>query len=291
MAHLMTDDELDRRLRSSAPAIDSEPDLELLERVTATPRAPLRRRRSRALVPVAAIAAAAVLAFVILSGSRPEEASAISQALRWFDPPAGTILHSRTVDTSGGVREVWQDVNDPSHTRMIEADGRESAPGAFYDPSTNTIYLDDPSGRPSGNKPVDGKKAEELQRRGSSVKLDPLTQSGDPIVIKIRTLLADGRAVVRGREAHDGVDAWAITLGPDADRQPWTLWVRADDGKPIALEDPGDPARGRDSMNVRWTDYEVLDKTDEPLTIREAHPDAHVVRDVNAFDLKTGRQG
>jgi hypothetical protein len=75
----------------------------------------------------------------------------------------------------------------------------------------------------------------------------------------------------------NGVDAWKITLTDAADREPWVLWVRAEDGKPLAIDDPGNPARAKAPEHSHWTTYDVLD--DAPISLREAHPDAKVVND------------
>jgi hypothetical protein len=112
--------------------------------------------------------------------------------------------------------------------------------------------------------------------------------SGDPFVAKVRVLIDEGRAAVRGREVHDGVDAWAITLTA-TDRAPWTVWVRADTGKPLAFTDPGDPTRNKAPETGRWETYEKLDRADVPLTVAAAHPGAHVVTDGAQFDARLER--
>lgn len=90
--------------------------------------------------------------------------------------------------------------------------------------------------------------------------------------------------LVPGRERHNGVDAWAISLRPDAGRPAWTLWVSAADGKPLELQDPGRDAYEPPHV-VRWPTYELLRgedadaDADQLLTLRGAHPTARVVRD------------
>ena len=179
----------------------------------------------------------------------------------------------------------------------------EQAPDAIYDPATNTIYEETGALKPPGSKgesspPSDAKKAAKLAAEGKLAKGEKTAPaapnrgakskaaeaiSGDPIIAKIRMLLADDRATVAGREVHNGVDAWAIKLKPDAGRPTWTLWVRADNGTPLAIDDPGDPGRDKPGESRTWSDYEVLDSTDVPLTLAAAHPDASVVRDANQF--------
>jgi hypothetical protein len=101
---------------------------------------------------------------------------------------------------------------------------------------------------------------------------------GDPIVEKVRFLLADGDMSVTGREVHDGISSWAISLKPDAGRPVWTLWVSASDGRPLELRDPGRDASEQPQV-IRWPTYEVLHGADRPglLTLTGAHPSARVV--------------
>ena len=104
--------------------------------------------------------------------------------------------------------------------------------------------------------------------------------AGDPIVAKVRILLQQGRAVVAGRAIHNGTDAWAISLRPDAGRPVWTLWVSAADGKPLELRDPGRDGSEQPQV-VRWATYQVLPNSDASrlLTLQGAHPSARVVHD------------
>ena len=287
MAHLVND-ELDRRVRAALPPIDAaEPDLALLARVTASPRADTRRRRRAA--PALALAAAALATFLLLAVRGPEPATAIEQALRWFDPPAGTVLHTRTASTLGE-RETWVSADDPSHMRVVERrDGVTVAFGVreVYDSDRDTIYMAGGDGKAVAGvakpaKPDDEPHVTKGDAAAAGKATLRLVAGGDPVVSKVRSLLAEGDAVVRGREQHDGKDAWAITLRPGADRPPWTLWVSAEDGRPLALHDPGDPARGKPAEDARWTAYEVLGP-DALHSVRETHPDARVVRDDAAY--------
>ena len=86
--------------------------------------------------------------------------------------------------------------------------------------------------------------------------------------------------VVTGRERHNGVEAWAISLRRDAGRPVWSLWVSAADGKPLELRDPGRDANEPPQV-IRWPTYEVLRGADAKrlLTLRGAHPSAAVVHD------------
>jgi hypothetical protein len=115
--------------------------------------------------------------------------------------------------------------------------------------------------------------------------------SGDPTVAKVRTLLASGRAAVRGLEVHAGVEAWAISLTPGTDGPSWTLWVAVADGRPLALHDPGDPATGDVAEDDRWTAYDVQPAAGAAalLTVAAAHPGARVVRDSARYDAASQR--
>jgi hypothetical protein len=161
-------DDLDRRLRAARPAggDDAWVDEALLARLRSEPIAPRRTlpRRAAALPVAAAGVTVLATATVMLAGAPgggggPETASAITQALRWFDPPAGTVLHARSVSTSDegtAVRELWQSADDPGRERFAYRDARtayELGPEGFYDPGTDTIYKGGyaPAGR--GHKP------------------------------------------------------------------------------------------------------------------------------------------
>jgi hypothetical protein len=290
--------DVDDRIRAARPPLaGAEPDPQLLAQVMAQPVA--RRRRRPVAIPAVAVVTLAVAAFVVLGGNRPDTASALDQAMRWFNPPAGTVLHSVMVDDTGNTHEFWQDVDDFERSRVIEPGGYETGAGAIYDPAANTIYTDTGTRTPGkGPDPkADAVKRAKLAREGAPVRAreaeaEPagagrvkpreIVPTGDPLITKVRVLIADGRAAVRGREVHNGTDAWKITLTDTADREPWVLWVRADDGKPLAIDDPGNPARDKAPEHSRWTTYEVLG--DAPITLREAHPDAKVVNDPAQYE-------
>ncbi|WP_445149604.1 hypothetical protein [Baekduia sp. Peel2402] len=326
MEHDVTND-LDRRLRAARPAVGDAPvDEALLARLRSQPIARRRTVPRRAAVPVAAAGATVlVTATVMLAGAPgggggPETASAITQALRWFDPPKGSTLHVRSVATSGStttVRELWQSADNPRDERFAYRDDRtayEVEHGAFYDPATNTIYKGDYAPEPMQRKTArDGKSPqgklpadENIDKTPDKRKLKALggtvprsapapanpagdakakattgdkLPAGDPMVIKIRMLLQQGRATVGARETHDGVDAFPITLEQGLGRPQWTLWIAAADGHPLELLDPG---RGGDDdrpERVRWTNYDLGGSV---TTLAQAHPDARVVDDAPA---------
>jgi hypothetical protein len=289
MAPLMNpSDELDQRLRAARPdSLDVEDgafDATLLARVRAQP---IERRRAiprRVGIPVAAGATAAVAATAVAligspGGGGPSSAQAVTQALRWFDPPPGTVLHVRSVETrSKGAtitRELWEDSDHPADTRMkVEgATTYEQGADSFYDPSTDTIYERQP-------EPA-GPESEAVLEQGGV---------GDPAVQKTRVLLARGNMTVTGREMHDGVDAWRIALKADFGRPVWMLWIAAADGRPLELYDPGrDASEG--TQVIRWPTYEVLSGSDSThvLSLTAAHPNARVVDDPAAVDAARER--
>jgi hypothetical protein len=314
-------DDLDRRLRAARPVRgdDARVDEALLARLRSEPIAPRRTlpRRAAALPVAAAGVTVLATATVMLAGTPgggggPETASAITQALRWFDPPAGTVLHARSVETSAdgtAVRELWQSADDPARERFAYRDDStayELGPEGFYDPGNDTIYegtyappgphkqpgedpaagakkraqdakVARPDAAPGEGKGAGARPAKDGAAAGTKedAELGALP-AGDPIVVKVRMLLQDGRARVRAREVHDGTDAWAIALDEGLGRPAWTLWVAADDGRPLELLDPGrdgeDPAH-----RVRWTAYDRDGA--RPTTLAEAHPGARVVDD------------
>jgi hypothetical protein len=307
MGHLVSDD-LDRRLRATAPAVDAQAyDAALLERVRALPVQPRSRRRRAA--PLVALAAAAVAAIVLLAGGPgggPATASAIEQALRWFDPPHGTVLHIRMTEVARDgtrlEREVWQSADDPARERDLVRRGdtvyETAGKGeAIYDPATDTIY-ESAGGQGQavpGLKPVEGMsaadkaKSAKLAKDGKVPGPDAKGQGvpaeepvGGPIVSKVRSLLAGGRAVVRGRVTHDGQAAWAIGLKPGLARPGWTLWIAAADGRPLGLHDPG-------GLDATWSVYEVQPGGDARLTLTAAHPGARLVHDLDQYSAALQR--
>ena len=270
----MGNDVIEHRLRASRPdTADVDPDAFDAELLAQIQRLPLERRRTaghRAVIPLATagvtLAAAAAVMFAGGPGDLggPSSAVAIEQALRWFDPPAGTVLHIRSVETQDGrttTHESWQDADSPTATREV-VDGPipyETADDGLYDPTTNTIYLD----------------------TDTASEDDPIEAiSGDGVVKKVRYGLEEQFLTVTGRERHNGQDAWEISLKPDTGRPVWKVWVSAEDGKPLELQDPGRDANEAPST-IRWEAYDVLDDADAaPLvTVQGAHPTAKVVRD------------
>jgi hypothetical protein len=274
----------------------------------------------RVAVPVAAAGATFAAAGVVMfaggpSGTGgPSSAEAITQqTLRWLDPAAGTVLHVRSAETVGGsttTRDFWQSADHPQLQRTaVDVPGPgdyELSGDVLYDVAANTIY-DVPPARPApdaggGAKPQDVTKAQDAKRADAlQAKADgPVKRAapagpapaskppgddkmlvGDPVVGKVRMLLQDGAMSVEGREVHDGIDTWKVTLTETKGRQPWTLWVDAANGKPVELFDPGRQA-GDAAQTIRWSAYDVLPSDDASraaLSIATAHPGATVSHD------------
>jgi hypothetical protein len=235
-------------------------------------------------VPVAAGVTLTAAAVVALGGGLgdaggPTPAFAVTQTLRWLDPPPGTILHVRSVETQGTqttTREFWQSADHPGseRERTEGAHTFETSGDGLYDPATDTIY--DAPATPPGGAAAKAKTATAATGKPGVDARPP----GDPIVAKVRTLLQEGRMAVTGREVHDGTEAWAVSLKPGVGRPVWTLWVSAADGKPLELRDPGRDASEQPDV-IRWPTYEALPNSDADrlLTLTGAHPSAHVVHD------------
>jgi hypothetical protein len=275
MGNAMIDDRLRAVRPKAADVADDAFDAELLAHVQ---RLPLQRRRAsarRVAIPVATagvtLATAAVLMFAGGPGDvgGPSSAAAIEQALHWFSPPSGTVLHVRSVETQGDhttIRESWQSADDPASDREV-LDGPiryETSADGLYDPSTNTIY----------------------QGGGDGPKDDSIARIvGDPVVKKVRYGLEHGDMTVTGRARHNGQDAWEISLNADAGRPVWKVWVSAADGKPLELQDPGRDANEEPS-SIRWESYEVLGNATagQLVTLQGAHPTAKIISDHSQVD-------
>jgi hypothetical protein len=293
MAHDVTDD-LDRRLEAARPQAgyvdDTAFDADLLARVRSQPIQP-RRAGPRVAAPIAVGVTITAAAGVMLVGGPgdvggPSSAEAIAQTLRWLTPSRGTVLHVRSVETRDGytvTREFWQSADHPESERLRidRPQDYEVAGKRFYDPVTDTIYDDAPGSpkpdEPGGKKPAAKNELEQAVMDSAPVAgPDGEAITGDPIVFKVRTLLRAGHMSVNGREDHSGTSAWRISLKPGTGRKVWTLWVSANDGKPLELRDPGDG-----QQVIRWPVYELLrgSRASDTLSLTAAHPSARVVTD------------
>jgi hypothetical protein len=184
-------------------------------------------------------------------------------------------------------REMWQSADHPDSERQAVEGTHdfETSGNALYDPATDTIY-DPPAAPPPTAADVAkaehaGKTVKSADAAGRSKPGNGSLPAGDPVVDKVRMLLQEDRMEVRGREVHNGVDVWAISLKADVGRPVWTLWISAADGKPLELRDPGRDSSEQPQV-IRWPTYEVLPGGSDAsrlLTLAGAHPSAHVVRD------------
>ena len=167
------------------------------------------------------------------------------------DPPPGTILHVRSVETQG------------AQTTTREAGSRRtSPPPSARAPRAHTLRdLGRRALRPGDRQHRTTRQAAGRGRRkkgqGGGPKVatagtprtgkpgDEAMPAGDPVVDKVRILLEEGRMTVSGREIHNGTDTWAISLKPDVGRPVWTLWVSAADGKPSSCGSRRDASESR----------------------------------------------
>jgi hypothetical protein len=154
--HHDLNDDLLRRLRAARPAsahVDEQAfDGTLLARVRQGPIAARRTVPRAVAMPVAAGVIVVATAAVVLGGipgnvAGPPSAAAITQeTLQWLTPPAGTVLHVRSVETGNGsttTREFWQSADDANAERERVEGAQstyETSGDAIYDPATNTIY-------------------------------------------------------------------------------------------------------------------------------------------------------
>jgi hypothetical protein len=161
--------DLDQRLRAARPAaarVDENAfGADLLSRLRDQPIAHRRRVPRAVSVPVAAGVTLTATAVVMLGGGPgqvggPSSAAAITQALHWLSPPAGMILHVRSVETQGGritTREFWQSADDPKAARLRVGgtESYETAGENRYDPASDTIHLGGAAeaiGKPGGGR-------------------------------------------------------------------------------------------------------------------------------------------
>jgi hypothetical protein len=315
------DDVIERRLRAAKPPLTAEADpnrlyADVLRRVA---RPPAPRRRRRLALPATVLAVAAVAALVALAGpsglgSPAGARAAIARSLHWFDPPAGTVLHIRSDMTSRRpgaaattlTQESWQSVDHPERARRAEQGVETDATGALYDPATDTIYAYvAPStatvrrrltaaiaakiraARAAGADPAiirQLRRDRDRELRRIAAGAEPPTSPGenpigDALVAQMRRLLQAGDARVGEETTHDGVPAFPITFSPGGAR--WTMWTRAEDGRPLELRIDGGGVDGLET--VRWPAYEVLPDGRAALTIADAHPGARLIRDAGAY--------
>jgi hypothetical protein len=302
--------------------------LELLARVRihelpiSSPRSVPRRGR------VAVAVALAILLVVVLgvpgSGDGPQNASArpIVLALRWFAPAPGTVLHIRSTlvthansGPSSTTEETWQSVDHPDRRRIsLDQNGIrvESGPDGLYDPARNTIYDAGSADMTQGANAAgavdqqlalmraQGVSDADIAAAGAKLRQAAADRrlsfggpelAGDDTVTRIRKTLEKNGARLAGREMHDGVDAYAISLVPDtAESVRWTLWLAASNGRPLELRVDDGPGRPPVETTT-WPTYELLSghTAADLVTLSGAHPDARVVHDAGELAAAAAR--
>ena len=338
MEHHDLNDDLLRRLRGARPAsahVDEQAfDGMLLARVRQGPIAARRTVPRAVAMPVAAGVIVVATAAVVLGGipgnvAGPPSAAAITQeTLQWLTPPAGTVLHVRSVETSNGsttTREFWQSADDPNAERERVEGAQatyETSGDALYDPATNTIYDAPRPPRAGGEvasadpKPdpgtgdasaaraakaeqakaplaADAVKAEQLAgdpgRSGGSKPLDPMPV-GDPIV---------GRSAPCSRTAGWTSPAISSTTASTPGRSRSSRSTAISPGPAGRCGCPS-PTASRSSLidpseaggqDVRWPVYETLtgDAAGTLTSLEGAHPSATVVHDAAQLDAAGAR--
>jgi hypothetical protein len=225
-------------------------------------RPPQRRRRLTmrlALDCAAVTAAAAAIALVVLVGTTTSggpavaDAAIIHHALTAVTPPANEILHEEVVGVQNGVRltaEWWQETSAPYASRGMK--GAAGHQGEFgdngttsfeYDPSTNTVYEQPDTSRPTF--------------------IDPISQ--------VRQELADGQAQPVGTVVIGGASLYKIDL-------PHGLvgYFGVNDYRPRYLDDP---QRDGSIVRLRVIAYEYLPMTPSNralLSVTAQHPGARI---------------
>jgi hypothetical protein len=233
------------------------------------PKRPRRRLPTRLAVGIAAATAAAAITLVALIGSTGSpgptaaDAAIIHHALGAITPPANAILHVKVVGVQNGVTvggETWQQTGPPYANRAIKGPiGHEGEAGddgttSFnYDPSTNTIYEQPDSSRPTFADPVSA----------------------------VRQELASGDARYRGTVTIDGIALYRIDL-------PQGLVGYFEEGnyQPRYLDDP---QRDGSVVRLRVVAYEYLPMTAanrELLSVTAQHPSAPIAAGSGAASSK-----
>jgi hypothetical protein len=231
---------------------------------------PLRRRlQVRFAIGAGALAAAAAAIAVVLVGTTgsggPATAAAaiIHRALQAATPPANEILHTEVVGVQNGIpvsAEAWQETSAPYAGRGVK--GAEGHQGEFgddgrisfeYDPTTNTIYEQPDSSRPTFTDPV----------------------------AQVRQELTRGQAHPDGTAVIDGARLYKIDL-------PHGLVGYFDQGDYRARY-LDDPQRDGSVVRLRVAAYEYLPMTASNralLSVVAQHPAARVVRGPSPFSGK-----
>jgi hypothetical protein len=222
-------------------------------------RRPRRRLSTRLTVGLAAGTAVAAITLVALVGNTGSpgptaaDAAIIRHALGAITPPANTILHVKVVGVQNGLTvegETWQETGPPFANRGIKGPighqgefGDDGTTSFNYDPSTNTIYEQPDSSRPTF--------------------ADPVSQ--------VRQELASGGAQFDGTVTIDGSALYRIDL-------PHGLVGYFEEGnyQPRYLDDP---QRDGSVVRLRVVAYEHLPMTAanrQLLSVTAQHPTARI---------------
>ena len=242
---------------------------QLANRSRPQPQWPRRRLSTRLAVGVATAAAVAAVTIVALVGSAGSpgptaaDAAIIHHTLRAITPPANSILHVKVVGAQNGVTvvgETWQQTGPPFANRAIKGPiGHEGEAGddgttSFnYDPSTNTIYEQPDSSRPTFADPVSA----------------------------VRQELASGAAQFHGTVTIDGSALYKIDL-------PHGMVGYFEEGtsQPRYLDDP---QRDGSVVRLRVLAYEYLPMSAanrELLSVTAQHPTAPIAAGSGAASSK-----
>jgi hypothetical protein len=270
----MRTDELERDLKTLAEPQEGDEQLRLAIRSTLGEERRARpkiRRRSRRVLGLAAVSAAAlaaaVAALIGTSGFGPSSANAaiLAHVVRAISPPANIIVHVKEVGVQDDGTQVsaewWQETNPPYAIRLIkgthrqQVDAKGNAVGGLpesaadgtsssqYDPSTNTIYQS-----PDSTSPV---------------LIDPIES--------VRAELTQGTAQVAGTVTIDGQSLFEIALPNGV-----IAYFDRTDYRPAYLDNP---QRGGGVVRTRVVTYEELPITPQNellLSDSAQHPRASV---------------
>jgi hypothetical protein len=257
-------DLLERDLQKLAQPRGSDAELHLALRgqlaKTWQARSPRRRPPRRVALGWSAVAtAAATIALVVVvttagsGGPGVAQAAIVHHALTAVTPPANEILHEEVVGAQNGAAiaaEWWQQTSPPYASRGIKGSaghqgefGDNGTTSFMYDPTTNTIYEQSDSSRPTFTDPVS----------------------------QVRNELARGQAQSVGTVVVGGATLYKIDLpgGLVGYFDPNTFQPRYLD----------DPQRDGSVVRLRVVAYEYLPMTSANqalLSVTAQHPTAHV---------------
>ena len=183
---------------------------------------------------------------------------AIAAAL---SPPSGTIVHERAMIATPGRApqpfELWAQSDSPQAYRVIKWGHEGSWNGSSlstYDPHSNTVRVS-PGGGPQpgrSHQPVD-------------------------FASSLRALVQSGQARVGGTSTIDGVSAYELSVGANADVLPpgSTAYVATSDYRPLVID-----YNANGGQTISFEAYEYLPANAANLSVLNLvaqHPGARVV--------------